>query len=131
PGRSLHEAGLAVDIAGVAAGPRGRKRLTTRGRRIVAIMRKHGFIWRYGMADPVHFEVDPRKYGYRNAQHAIQRSQSQCQVRLAAAKRSAPVAKRRNLHSQQAARAAKSASPQIRVTVKVDSPAVKRPASRT
>lgn len=123
PGRSLHEAGLAVDIAGVATGPRGAKRLTSRGRRIVAIMRKHGFIWRYGLADPVHFEVDPRRYGYRNASHAIQRSQSQCQVRLAAARRGRATGYKRNLRSQQTARRGKNGASKIRVTVKVDSPA--------
>jgi hypothetical protein len=80
PGVSLHEAGFAVDMSGVAIGPRGAKRLTPRGRRIVAIMRKHGFSWRYGLADPAHFEIDPRKYGYRSAQQAIRRSQSQCQT---------------------------------------------------
>ncbi|HEX5734283.1 MAG TPA: D-alanyl-D-alanine carboxypeptidase family protein [Blastocatellia bacterium] len=79
-GVSLHEAGFAVDMSGVAIGPRGAKRLTPRGRRIIAIMRKHGFSWRYGLADPAHFEIDPRKYGYRSAQQAISRSQSQCRT---------------------------------------------------
>jgi D-alanyl-D-alanine carboxypeptidase len=82
-GRSLHEAGFAVDIAGIAAGPRGRKRLTPRGRRIIAIMRKNGFSWPYGLSDPAHFEADPRKYGYRSARHAIRKSQTTCQVQLA------------------------------------------------
>ena len=81
PGASLHEAGFAVDMSGVAIGPRGSKRLTPRGRRIIAIMRKHGFNWRYGLADPAHFEIDPRKHGYRSAQQAIKRSQTQCQTR--------------------------------------------------
>lgn len=84
PGASLHEAGFAVDMSGVAIGPRGAKRLTPRGRRIIAIMRKHGFSWRYGLADPAHFEINPTKYGYRSAQQAISRSQSQCQTRYIA-----------------------------------------------
>src|SRR2546428_3327904 len=54
PGTSMHEAGLAVDIGGVAAGHR-RRRLTPRGRQVVRIMRKHGFKWRYGLKDPAHF----------------------------------------------------------------------------
>lgn len=83
PGNSLHEAGFAVDMAGIAAGPRGDKRLTPQGRRIVGIMRKNGFNWRYGLADPAHFEADPRKYGYHNAKEAITKTQSTCQVRLA------------------------------------------------
>lgn len=83
PGKSLHEAGFAVDISGVAAGPRGRKRLTPQGHRIVSIMHKNGFNWRYQLADPVHFEADPKKHGYRNAKQAIARTQSTCQVKLA------------------------------------------------
>ncbi len=82
-GKSIHEAGFAVDMAGVATGPRGDKRLTPRGRRIVAIMKKNGFNWRYGLADPVHFEADPRKHGYRSVEEAITRTQTTCQVRLA------------------------------------------------
>ena len=85
PGTSLHEAGFAVDIAGVAKGRRGAKRLTPRGRKIVQIMRKNGFAWRYGLADPVHFEADPRRHGYRSAKQAIKLSQSRCQVRLTSA----------------------------------------------
>jgi hypothetical protein len=46
-------------------------------------MRKNGFNWRYGLADPAHFEADPRKYGYHNAKEAIAKTQSTCQVRLA------------------------------------------------
>jgi hypothetical protein len=80
PGQSLHEAGLAVDLSGVAAGPRGAKRLTRRGRNIVGIMQKNGFRWRYGLADPAHFEANPRKAGYRNAKQAIARSQNICSV---------------------------------------------------
>jgi len=80
PGKSLHEAGLAVDISGIAAGPRGAKRLTRRGRQIVGVMQKNGFRWRYGLADPAHFEANPRKAGYRNAKQAIARSQNICSV---------------------------------------------------
>ena len=83
PGKSLHEAGLAVDISGVAAGPRGRKHLTSQGHRIVSIMRKNGFNWRYRLADPAHFEADPKKHGYRNAKQAISHTQATCTVKLA------------------------------------------------
>ena len=82
PGKSIHEAGFAVDMAGVAVGPRGAKKLTPQGKRIVAIMKKNGFNWRYGLADPVHFEADPRKHGYRSVQAAITRTQRTCQIRL-------------------------------------------------
>ncbi len=82
PGTSLHEAGFAVDIAGVAAGRRGAKRLTPRGRKIVQIMRKNGFSWRYGLADPVHFEADPRRHGYKSAKQAIKVNQNRCTVKL-------------------------------------------------
>ena len=82
-GKSIHEAGFAVDMAGIAAGPRGNKQLTPQGRKTVAIMKKHGFSWRYGLADPVHFEADPRKHGYRSVQAAITRTQTTCQVKLA------------------------------------------------
>jgi len=82
-GKSLHEAGLAVDISGVAAGPRGRKRLTPQGHKIVSIMRKNGFNWRYRLADPAHFEADPKKHGARTVKQAIMRSQATCQVKLA------------------------------------------------
>lgn len=83
PGKSLHEAGFAVDISGVAAGPRGNKHLTPQGKRIVGIMRKNGFNWRYQLADPAHFEADPKKHGYRNAKQAISHTQSTCDVKLA------------------------------------------------
>jgi hypothetical protein len=83
PGRSIHEAGFAVDIGGIATGPRGAKRLTPQGRRVVAIMKKNGFNWRYGLADPVHFEADPRNYGYRSVRQAIKRTQTTCQVKFA------------------------------------------------
>jgi D-alanyl-D-alanine carboxypeptidase-like protein len=82
-GKSIHEAGFAVDMAGIASGPRGNKRLTPQGKRIVSIMKKNGFNWRYGLADPVHFEADPRKHGYRSVQEAITRTQATCRVRLA------------------------------------------------
>src|SRR5215470_14269819 len=59
PGTSMHEAGLAVDIGGVATGHR-RRRLTSRGRLMVRIMRRHGFQWRYGLKDPAHFELSPQ-----------------------------------------------------------------------
>jgi hypothetical protein len=83
PGKSMHEAGFAVDIAGVASGPRGAKKLTPQGRRIVGIMRKNGFKWRYGLSDPAHFEADPRKYGYLTPQQAIHKTQTTCQANLA------------------------------------------------
>ena len=85
PGQSLHEAAFAVDISGVASGPRGAKRLTPRGRRIVQIMQRNGFKWRYGLADPAHFEADPRRHGYSSVKQAIKRTQNTCQVRLASA----------------------------------------------
>jgi len=74
PGTSLHEAGLAVDLGGVAAGRR-RRRLTPKGRQMVRIMRKHGFAWRYGLKDPAHFEVSSRRAGYRTEQAAIRAGQ--------------------------------------------------------
>ena len=83
PGNSLLEAGFAVDISGVAAGPRGNKRLTSQGHKIVSIMRKNGFKWRYQLADPAHFEADPKKHGYRNAKQAIAHTQTTCTVKLA------------------------------------------------
>jgi len=83
PGQSIHEAGFAVDIAGVASGPRGAKRITPKGRRIVAIMKKHGFNWPYGLRDPVHFEANPQRYGYRSVKQAIKRNQTVCEVKLA------------------------------------------------
>ena len=82
PGSSLHEAGFAVDISGVAAGPRGKKRLTSQGHRIVSIMRKNGFNWRYQLADPAHFEADPKKHGYRNTKQAISHTQTTCTVKM-------------------------------------------------
>jgi LAS superfamily LD-carboxypeptidase LdcB len=74
PGTSMHEAGLAVDIGGVATGRR-RRRLTARGRQMVRIMRKHGFRWRYGLNDPAHFELSPQLAGYRTEKAAIRAGQ--------------------------------------------------------
>src|SRR5262245_61743130 len=73
PGTSMHEAGLAVDIGGVATGHR--RRLTAKGRMMVRIMRKHGFRWRYGLKDPAHFELSPRLAGYRTEKAAIRAGQ--------------------------------------------------------
>jgi len=84
PGQSAHEAGLAVDISGIAAGRRGSNHLTAQGRRIVQVMEKHGFNWKYGLADPVHFEGDPRDYGYRNLSQAIHVTQTRCQASVLA-----------------------------------------------
>jgi LAS superfamily LD-carboxypeptidase LdcB len=74
PGTSMHEAGLAVDIGGVATGRR-RRRLTPKGRKTVQIMRKHGFKWRYGLKDPAHFELSPQRAGYRAEKAAIKAGQ--------------------------------------------------------
>jgi LAS superfamily LD-carboxypeptidase LdcB len=73
PGSSMHEAGLAVDLGGVAAGRR--RRLTSNGRQKVRIMRRHGFNWRYGLKDPAHFEISPQLAGYRTKQAAIKAGQ--------------------------------------------------------
>lgn len=75
PGTSLHEAGLAVDIGGVATGRRQERRLTPKGKQIVRIMQKHGFAWRYGLKDPAHFEASPRVAGYRSEHAAIEAGQ--------------------------------------------------------
>jgi hypothetical protein len=56
----------------------------------VRIMERHGFEWRYRLADPVHFEADPREAGYRNLKQAIQVTQTRCQVRLMAKAASRP-----------------------------------------
>jgi D-alanyl-D-alanine carboxypeptidase len=74
PGTSMHEAGLAVDMGGVATGHR-RRRLTAKGRQMVRIMRKHGFRWRYGLNDPAHFELSPQLAGYRTEKAAIRAGQ--------------------------------------------------------
>lgn len=79
-GQSAHEAGFAVDIAGIATRTRGGRRLTSTGRQIVRIMTRHGFTWRYGLSDPVHFEIDPRRHGYRSLRQAIVHNQTRCQV---------------------------------------------------
>jgi hypothetical protein len=84
PGTSAHEAGLAVDISGIAAGPRGAKRITRNGHKIIRIMEKNGFNWRYGLKDPAHFEANPKKAGYNNLSQAIKRTQSNCTVKLPA-----------------------------------------------
>jgi LAS superfamily LD-carboxypeptidase LdcB len=73
PGTSMHEAGLAVDLGGVAT---GRRHLTPKGRQTVRIMRKHGFNWRYGLKDPAHFELSPQRAGYRTEKAAIKASQN-------------------------------------------------------
>jgi hypothetical protein len=83
PGQSVHEAGFAVDISGIATGPRGSKHLTAQGRRIVQIMERHGFRWRYGLMDPVHFEADPREHGYVSLRQAILINQTRCQAAVA------------------------------------------------
>ncbi|HYL99610.1 MAG TPA: D-alanyl-D-alanine carboxypeptidase family protein [Blastocatellia bacterium] len=94
PGQSLHEAGFAVDVAGIASGQRGEKHLTPQGRKIVRIMDKHGFKWRYGLRDPVHFEADPKQHGYRSIKQAIQINQNRCEAKIAAQKASRTKAKR-------------------------------------
>src|SRR5262245_26591617 len=90
PGTSMHEAGLAVDIGGVAAGRR--RRLTPRGRQMVRIMRRHGFKWRYGLKDPAHFELSPQLAGYRTEKAAIKAGQ----------RRSAPKSRARRRASRRA-----------------------------
>jgi LAS superfamily LD-carboxypeptidase LdcB len=70
PGASLHEAGLAVDLADVAYGKRHRQ-LTREGKKIVKIMQRHGFNWKYGLGDPVHFEIDPKVAGFKDQEAAI------------------------------------------------------------
>lgn len=82
PGTSAHEAGFAVDISGIAAGRRGAKRLTPQGRRIVRVMERNGFAWKYGLKDPAHFEANPRRHGYRNLTQAIRYTQSNCSARI-------------------------------------------------
>jgi LAS superfamily LD-carboxypeptidase LdcB len=75
PGTSMHEAGLAVDLGGVAIGHSRHRRLTPKGRLMVSIMRRHGFRWRYGLKDPAHFELSPRVAGYRTEKAAIKAGQ--------------------------------------------------------
>src|SRR5947209_15642885 len=43
PGTSLHEAGFAVDLGGVARQKRNKRVLTPNGRQVVKIMARHGF----------------------------------------------------------------------------------------
>jgi hypothetical protein len=76
PGESLHEAGLAVDVAGVASSLKRNRRLTPQGKKIVRVMEKNGFDWRYGMRDPVHFELNARQVGFRAESTAIKSGQS-------------------------------------------------------
>ena len=71
PGTSMHEAGLAVDLGGVAKG----RRITNKGQKTVRIMRNHGFKWRYGMKDPAHFEISPQAAGYSTEKAAIKAGQ--------------------------------------------------------
>lgn len=89
PGTSLHEAGLAVDLANVAHGKKRSRRLTQDGRKMVKVMQKHGFKWRYGLKDPAHFELDPRTAGYKTEKAAIAAAQQREAVQRLAAKRTA------------------------------------------
>ncbi len=75
PGTSLHEAGLAVDFADMAYGKKHHRHLTRDGSKIVKVMQKHGFKWRYGLKDPVHFELEPRVAGYKSEKAAIASAQ--------------------------------------------------------
>jgi LAS superfamily LD-carboxypeptidase LdcB len=75
PGASLHEAGLAVDFASVAYGKKRQRRLTRDGKKMIKVMRRHGFRWRYGLKDPAHFELEPRMVGYKSEKHAIAAAQ--------------------------------------------------------
>jgi hypothetical protein len=128
PGKSVHEAGFAVDIAGVAAGPREGKRLTPKGRRIVAIMKRHGFNWRYGLNDPVHFEANPQSYGYKSVKQAIKRNQTVCEVKLA---REAKGAGRLRLNAHAKARLARKANQEKRLRAEVSSAKTRRQASKS
>jgi hypothetical protein len=47
-------------------------------------MERYGFDWKYGLADPVHFEANPKEHGYRNLKQAIHVTQTRCQARLLA-----------------------------------------------
>ncbi len=75
PGTSLHEAGLAVDFADVANGKKRHRQLTRDGQKMVKIMQRHGFKWRYGLKDPAHFELEPSAAGFRSEQAAIRVAQ--------------------------------------------------------
>ncbi len=96
PGSSLHEAGLAVDLSGIAAGRRQR-RLTPQGRQTVRVMQRHGFNWRYGLKDPAHFEISPQQAGYRSPQAAIEAGQQRWR-KPPRAKRGMNKANQRQLH---------------------------------
>jgi LAS superfamily LD-carboxypeptidase LdcB len=100
PGTSMHEAGLAVDIGGVASGRR-KRRLTPKGRQTVRIMRRHGFNWRYGLKDPAHFEMNPQSAGYRSKQAAIKAGQQRWlqthRAKRRASGKAQPLARRRSV----------------------------------
>ena len=99
PGTSLHEAGLAVDFADVAHGKKRRRHLTRDGRKIVKVMQKHGFKWRYGLQDPAHFELDPRAAGFKSEQAAIaaaNKRAAQQRLRKTASATTKPKTRRRN-----------------------------------
>lgn len=129
PGNSIHEAGFAVDIAGVATGPRGAKRLTARGRRIVPIMKRHGFNWRYGLKDPVHFEANPERFGYRSVKQAIKRNQTVCDVKLAREKKQ--VRRSRGNVRAQARPASRRMGQEKRLRVVANSVKTRRPVAKS
>lgn len=98
PGTSLHEAGLAVDFADVAHGKKRNRHLTRDGRKIVKVMQKHGFKWRYGLKDPAHFELDPRTAGFKSEKAAIaaaQQREARQRLRKTATAAAKPKARRR------------------------------------
>lgn len=117
PGSSTHEAGLAVDIAGISARGRGKRRCLSRpGAAIVRIMRRHDFSWRYGLRDPAHFELSPGHAGYRTTHAAIVARQSLVSERRA---RSAQLLARKSLHAKvRLARASTRAAERIAKTTK-------------
>lgn len=93
-GSSMHEAGLAVDLSGIATGRR-KRRLTPKGRQTVRVMQRHGFNWRYGLKDPAHFEISPQQAGYRSPQAAIQAGQQRWRKTQPLARRRAKVISRK------------------------------------
>lgn len=95
PGTSLHEAGLAVDFADIAHGKRHRQ-LTRDGRKIVKVMEKHGFKWRYGLKDPAHFELEPRTAGFKNEKIAIANAQQREARQRLQARKSLSAAKQKS-----------------------------------
>jgi D-alanyl-D-alanine carboxypeptidase len=99
PGDSMHEAGLAVDLGGVAT---RRGRLTPKGRQMVRIMRRHGFVWRYGLKDPAHFELSPQRAGYRTRQAAIKAGQRRWRNTLRAKRGVSAQARSRRENAKQA-----------------------------